>query len=289
METLTQQLGIVSAAQLMAAGATRWQIEVSLKLGELIRVRPGWFATSASDASARAAVAAGGCLSCFSALRLHGVWVPEGKGAHVRLPEHRRRRKVRPDGTRGARLPSCRSFGLEAPITAAADDLEVAFRCALRCGSREEIVVIIDSILQRRLASRAALERWARDAPLAVRTLLDLADGRSESGSESMVRLRLRSLQVATRIQVRVTEGVRVDLLVGERLIIECDSKEHHTAAEAYESDRRRDRRLTARGFVVLRLSYRQIHDEWAEIEQDILAIVRRGGHRVPRRRKISA
>ncbi|WP_306232410.1 endonuclease domain-containing protein [Agrococcus beijingensis] len=265
--------------QLTCDGWSKWQIERALRDGSLVRVRPGWFAEpGGADEAVVAAVTAGGCVSCFSALRIHGVWVPEHKERHVRLAPHRRTRKD----------PGCRPFGKRVAVLGAVDGLEVAFRCVLRCGSSEEIVVVIDSILQRRLATPAQVESWMRSAPARIRSLLAVADAKSESGSESMVRFRLRSLQIATRIQVRVMQGTRVDLLIGDRLIIECDSREHHTDEQAYESDRRRDRRLVARGYIVLRLSYRQIHDEWPDIERDILAVIRRGGHRWPRRRKMS-
>ncbi|WP_347754416.1 type IV toxin-antitoxin system AbiEi family antitoxin domain-containing protein [Agrococcus sp. ProA11] len=279
-DTLATRAGILTRAQLHAIGWTSAQLEQAVATGRLIRVRPGWFAGEPVDPEVLAAVKAYGCSSCFSALRLHGVWVPEGRGAHVRLPRHRQRRR------RAGEPKRCRPFGVQPPVASAIDSLEVAFRCVLRCGSREEIVVVIDSILQRRLASRHTLEDWMDDAPFAVRALAALADGNAESGTESMVRFRLWRRRLATRIQVRVMEGIRVDLLIGDRLIIECDSREHHTEAGAYESDRRRDRRLIARGFIVLRLTYRQIHDEWPEIEREILAIVRRGDHRWPRQRK---
>ncbi|WP_405216076.1 DUF559 domain-containing protein [Agrococcus sp. Ld7] len=281
IDTLATRAGILTRAQLVSIGWTRPQLEQAVATGGLVRVRPGWFAGKPVDPEVLAAVEAFGCSSCFSALRLHGVWVPEGTGAHVRLPRHRQRRRRQGEPKR------CRPFGMQPPVASAIDSLEVAFRCVLRCGSREEVVVVIDSILQRQLASRSALEHWMEDAPAATRALLELADGRSESGTESMVRFRCWRRRLATRIQVRVMEGVRVDVLIGDRLIIECDSREHHTGADAYESDRRRDRRLIARGFIVMRLTYRQIHDEWPEIEREILTIVRRGDHRWARQRKM--
>lgn len=43
------------------------------------------------------------------------------------------------------------------------------------------------------------------------------------------MRLRLRRRKVELRTQVTIADVGRVDLLVGERLVIEVDSKEHHT------------------------------------------------------------
>ena len=271
IDPLVLQLGILTTSQLSLLGWTKWGIERAVRQGLLQRIRPGWFG-SAAPSQAIAAVAAGGCVSCFSALRLRGAWVPEGKGWHVRAPRHRRN--------------GCRPYGAQPAVSSALDSLETAFRCALRCGSAEEVIVIADSLLHRRLATPEELAAWSACAPARIRRLLERADGRAESGTESMVRLRLRRLGIRVKIQVRVIEGVRVDLLVGDRLVIECDSREHHSDRDAYESDRRRDRRLVERGFVVLRLSYRQVHDEWPQIEAAVLAVVRRGDHRAPRRRK---
>ena len=42
---------------------------------------------------------------------------------------------------------------------------------------------------------------------------------------------------------------------------------------------------LTAAGYIVLRVSYRQVTEQWDEIERVILSIVRRQGHMRPRTR----
>ncbi|GAA3595580.1 endonuclease domain-containing protein [Agrococcus terreus] len=270
-DPIALSLGIATTLQLSVLGWSKWRIERAVRDGVLARVRPGWFAHASASADALEAVRAGGCVSCFSALRLRGAWVPEVQRHHVRRAAHRQ--------------GGCRAFGAQPPVLSAVDDLESAFRCALRCGSAEDVLVVLDSLLHRRLASVDELRSWMLSAPLRLRRLLELADWRAESGTETMVRVRLRSLQIGVRIQVRVVSGVRVDLLVGERLVIECDSREHHAGRASYEADRARDRWLLAHGFLVLRLSYRQVHDDWPEIERDILAIVRRGDHRFARRR----
>lgn len=271
LDPISLGLGIATTLQLTLLGWSKWSIERAVREGVLERVRPGWFAHGSPAADALAAVRAGACVSCFSALGLRGVWVPEGSVQHVRSARHR-----------GG---GCRPHGGRQPVRSAVDDLSTALRCALRCGTREEILIVLDSLLHQRLATLDELRDWMRLAPQRVRALLDLADGRAESGTETMVRARLRSLQIGVRIQVRVLSGMRVDLLIGERLVIECDSRAHHTDLAAYEADRARDRRLLEHGFLVLRVSYRQIHDDWPAIERAVLAIVRRGDHRFARRR----
>ncbi len=275
VEPLVLQLGVVTTAQLAALGWSKWQIERAVQRLVLVRIRPGWFGRS-PDADALAAARAGACIACFSALRLRGAWVPQGSGTHLRHAKHRREAR-------------CHPFGAQPPVRSVIDDLETAVRSAFRCGDREALVVVLDSLLHRRLATMDELRTWAADAPARIRGLLAVLDGRAESGTESMVRFRLWRRRIGVRIQVRVLPGMRVDLLIGERLVIECDSRKHHTDSAAYERDRERDRRLVARGFLVLRLSYRQIHEDWPAIERDILAIIRRGDHRFARRNQRGA
>lgn len=55
----------------------------------------------------------------------------------------------------------------------------------------------------------------------------------------------------------------RVDFVwPGERLVVETDSWSYHSDRSAFESDRRRDRELRRRGYVVLRFTYREVTEE---------------------------
>jgi very-short-patch-repair endonuclease len=69
-----------------------------------------------------------------------------------------------------------------------------------------------------------------------------------------------------------------VDLLVGERLVVECDSAEFH---DRYRSanDYQRTQELIRRGYIVVRLTYRDVVHDWARAEALILEIVRAGRH----------
>lgn len=55
------------------------------------------------------------------------------------------------------------------------------------------------------------------------RCVLDKVDPRAESGIETMVRLRLESLNIRLRPQVSIPMVGRVDFLVGTSLIIEVE------------------------------------------------------------------
>lgn len=292
VELFRNFLGVLSTAQLLEAGVGPSAIRRSVAADRVQRLRRGWYAWQ-PHADAVRAIAQAGCVSCIDALDHHGAWRPNGPRRHVRVSEERRRtrgarRQVRVSDeqrrTRGGKVRACRPYGENPAVTPALDDLETAFRCALRCADREQLVAIADSLVHLELATLAQLRAWAASAPSARRRWLDLVEGHAESGTESMVRLRLRALGLALGIQVPMWRGRRVDILIGDRLIVECDSVAHHTDLEAYQRDRRYDRMHVAQGYLVIRLTWQQIHDDWPAIERDILAIIRRGDHRWPRR-----
>jgi len=89
--------------------------------------------------------------------------------------------------------------------------------------------------------------------------VLEAATRASESGTESLLSYDLRQAGIPFRQQVAIDQVGRVDFVLGSRLIVEVDSVAHHTSAEAYERDRRRDAELSRRGYRVLRFSYRQL------------------------------
>jgi len=71
----------------------------------------------------------------------------------------------------------------------------------------------------------------------------------------------------------------RADLLVGDRLIIECDSEAHHAEPSHRRADLRRDELLVALGYLVLRLDYRQVFDDPSGVVAVVEAIVARREH----------
>ncbi|WP_374947145.1 endonuclease domain-containing protein [Agreia sp.] len=109
---------------------------------------------------------------------------------------------------------------------------------------------------------------------------LELVDPSAQSGLETKARLRLRSLNIPYRAQVAIDRVGRVDLVIGDRFVVELDSKTWHTSFAAYTEDRRRDLALVERGYVVLRVTYDQVMNQWPAVERAVRAVVRRGEHR---------
>lgn len=252
-----------------------------VRSGKLRRLRRGWYATAQAHPTVVSAVSAGGVLSCVSALALHGVWIPETERVHVR---------ARQSAARAGRQ-FCRQHGKPEPERTAVDDLPTALRHAVRCLDDEGIVVICDSILHLKLLSPSQLTFELRGATAHIRGLLNRCD-RAESGIETIVRFRLRGLGLRVTPQVWIDGLGRVDLLVGGRLILETDGRLHHDGPDRFEADRQRDRRAIELGYVVIRVSYRQVMLDWPAVEAAIMQVVRRRDHcralpthRAPRRR----
>jgi predicted transcriptional regulator of viral defense system len=59
-----------------------------------------------------------------------------------------------------------------------------------------------------------------------------------------------------------------------QRLIVELDGRATHRTAAAFERDRARDRALQATGWRVVRITWRQLHDEDARVAADLRALL---------------
>ena len=219
-----------------------------------------------------AAVRAGGRLTCGSALRLFGAWTLAEPRLHVAIEPRGRHGNSAQAVFHSARMKSARgpSAGIDSPLEA----LERLARCATRVG----FVVAADSACHQGLVTRAQLDT-AIGRSVRLRRLLDSVDERSESGIETIVRLALRGHRVRLRSQVQIERVGRVDLLVGDRLIIEADGFRWHGTREAFEEDRRRDLALAARGYLVVRITYRRVLDDWPAVERELMQLIRRDEH----------
>lgn len=250
---------------LLARGLTKRAITGLVETGRLLRLRRGWYAGSATPTPVARAVASGGALTCVSALALAGAWTMPHPSVHVRAAR----------GTAARGGVTCRVHWSAEPVASAVDDPATALALAITCLDLRAAVVVVDSVLNRGILSADDVTRILGASPRG-RRVLALIDGRAESGIETLPRLALRARRVRVRTQVVIPGVGRVDLLIGDRLILECDGREWHAD---FEADRARDRALIARGYLVIRASYRQILDGWGTVEAQILALVRRREH----------
>lgn len=263
--------GILPRSAYIAAGVQQAALARAVRGGELVRVRRGWYAVPDAAPDAVRAVVAGGRLTCEAALRLHGVWCLRNEGTHVALDP----------GARHAAGIVFHSARARAPRGAdpAVDSVLEALERLARCAPRVAFVVAADSALQQGLVTRGQLDTVLGGTVRGDR-LLAAINGGCESGTESIVRLALRRQRVRMRVQVKIPGVGRVDLVVGDRLVIECDGFEWHGTRRAFEEDRRRDLALATRGYLPVRLTYSRVLNDWPEVERELLMLVRRGEHR---------
>lgn len=260
--------GIATTAQLRARGVSERAMSEACRGGVLLRLRRGWYALPGTHPELCLAVRTGGSLTCVSALGRLGAWTPTGSRVHVALPVNASRWRHRVSNE-AAVVIHWRGGG-----RAVLDSVPAALRAAATCLTLDELVAVLDSCLRLRLISRSALARLGLPAR-AVR----LADASADSGGESVVRLRLRAMRCRFVTQARIPGVGRVDFLIGDRLVIEVDGYSVHGDREAFERDRARDLELVALGYIVIRVSYRQIEHDWPRIERLIRAILRSRRH----------
>lgn len=280
--------GLAATHELLAAGATKHTLAHAVNSDIVIRVRQGWYCTPDVHPLLQQGVRVGGRLGCVSGAALYGMWAPPGENLHVslgnndcrlRTPTDKRRRLTRstPGVTThwhtqhqtGSRL-------LLDPLSCLED--------VVRCQPIEFTVAIADSALRPGRASGYPLISHSDWNSLIDRfpgrtRQLELADGVCESGTESITWVRFTALRLPLERQVLI-DGMRVDFLIGRRLVVEVDGAAYHIDPVRFEADRRRDARLCTLNYIVLRFSYNQVIYEWHEVEAAVLAAVARGDHR---------
>jgi len=155
----------------------------------------------------------------------------------------------------------------------------------LRYHDVETSLIVLESACNVRLVSISTATNLILECPrLRARQLATWFDPRAESGTETRVRLFLARRGYKVRSQPSVRGVGRVDLLVGESLIIECDSHAHHTGEANYRGDRSRDLNATASGHRVVRLTWEQVFLTWATTQALLLAHLRTRRYRWPPR-----
>ncbi|MCS5496191.1 endonuclease domain-containing protein [Cnuibacter physcomitrellae] len=267
---------IRSVWALRAAGYRDRELWDAVAAGHLIRVRRGWYAVPDAPPSAVRAVRLGGRLTGVSALPSYGVWTPpdderlhvcvSGDATRLRDPDSRRTPfRPRPDVVLHWRDDPPEAQPWRVPLLHALATMSDT--------PRDHLVAVADSIVRGRLASQADLVETSHGAPHLAGLAASL-DPRCESGAESVARVRMLASGLQAEPQVQIGPH-RVDFVLGGRLVIEIDGREHHASPDAFERDRRRDAELTALGYTVLRFSYRQVLYDWpsclAAIRQALL------------------
>ncbi|GAA4151677.1 type IV toxin-antitoxin system AbiEi family antitoxin domain-containing protein [Leifsonia shinshuensis] len=267
MNRLRELGGAATTHQLRMAGATAEDLKRAVRSGAVDRVRRGVYISPLLDGAGLDAVRAGARLSCVSACASYGLWAGSGRRTHVTLSPQSRRA---PPGL------VCHWWPVEAHPELWRVSLADCLRSVARCGDEETAVAAFDTALAAGHVSPSGLRRILEGTPKAARDRAALARPGSDSGVESVVRQRLERHGRRVEQQVHVRGVGRVDMRIDGELYLEIDGYAFHGDARAFERDRLRDAALAELGHRRLRVSARQVVEDWQRVETAIDRIVER-------------
>lgn len=251
----------------LAVGVPRRALAEAVGRGVVAHLPGGVYLLPGTPRALVTAAVHNSVLTCVSAAQHHGlaVLVPP-EVPHVAVPRARGTtaspvRESYP-AVRHRCDPALRSVRAVASVPDALARM-------LLCVPAAEALVSLDSALHTGRTTLAAVARaLPAKAPADRRLLLRLADGRAASPTETLARLALRASGHRVEVGVPITGVGFVDLLVEGRAVVELDGFAYHSGRREYTADRRRDRALVARGFIVLRFTH-------ADVVGDAACVVR--------------
>jgi very-short-patch-repair endonuclease len=268
----TMQYGVVSRAQLLAAGIGPGAIETRLKRHQLHPLHRGVYAVGhtalvplARELAAVLACGPGAVLSHRTAAWLWRILEFAGELIEVTVPRSNRRpglivhrsRSLGPEDTR---------MHLGLPVTAPA-------RTLLDLGevvTARELERAFDEAITQRLTTHSAGAAAVQQANghrgiRAVRDLLARSEEPTITRSEAEERLLALTKEAglpAPEVNAYVATHLVDFLWTDRRLVVEVDGYRFHSSRRAFERDRRRDADLNAAGFRVIRITWRQLVEE---------------------------
>ena len=269
----------LSRHELARHGITRRHLSRALRDKRIIRVRRGRYVQSELHPDVIAVARMGGRLDCVSLLRHLGVFVLSPSPLHFQVDVGASRLPPRLAGA------VCHWRSSQSPAAALTADLAEALAQAVRCQGPREAVATLDSALHAGLIDEDALDSVFSRLPKRFQALRRLIDARSESGSETLMRLILRTLDCDVQLQVTIRGVGRVDFVVDGWLIIECDSEEHHSGWAAQKRDRRRDLAAARLGYSTVRVIAEDVFHHRDEVREALAEVLGHG----PRRRARSS
>jgi very-short-patch-repair endonuclease len=288
-----QQHGVVALGQLAALGLGPSGASRRVRAGRLHRLHPAVFAVGHPAIGQRgrwmAAVLAcgpGAVLSHASAAQAWGllassgpiseVIVP-GRGGRAGRPGVRVHRPVRLDASDRAEVDGVPVTGPNRVLFDLAP--RMAARPLARAFARADQLELLDvRVVERLLASHP---RRAGTPKLRALVGTPIRPTRSELETRFLELLAAHRLP---RPQVNVVVGAyEVDALWPEHgVIVEADGWEHHGDRVAFRADRARDRHLAASGFVVVRVTHRDVVETPAATAGELRAVLAAAARRRP-------
>ncbi|QJC22551.1 endonuclease domain-containing protein [Arcanobacterium buesumense] len=264
----------------------RYRLDKALARKDIEKLPHHWYA--APDASSLEITAAthGFLIGCCTAAYFWGLWVPDARNPHFICKRNAGRVDNRGMIIHRA-LNGRRQLGMhhspgKAPHIICS--LVEAVEQVVHYHDAETGLIVLESALNQQKLDPATADEIISYAQKRKQPILKRRVSMAQSGSETRVRSFLQSLRVQVQPQAQLPGVGRVDLLVGQSLIIECDSTAFHSKSLNVNDDRRRDAQQTCLGYRFLRLSYHQVWNDWDNTRNYIRAVLRTRQHVKPPR-----
>jgi hypothetical protein len=259
----------------LRAGYTAASLRRSVDDGDVLRIRRQWLAVAGADDELLAAARAGARVACVSVARHRGWWVPDDVDTrlHLRFDPHGR-------SDAGGQFAGVAHWSMPLAPTdpyVLREPVEDALAHIASCLPRESAIAIWESAVRREKLDIAALRRVQWRHPAARECALEVT-GLSDSGLESIFVFRLGPWGLPLFPQA-VIAGHRVDLLIGEKLVVQVDGYAYHSGSAERSRDVAHDAELRLRGYTVLRFTYAQIIHDWPAVARAISRAVAAGAH----------
>lgn len=302
LDLAQSQQGAFGAQQARRLGVTDLDIHRLVRRGEVVRVRRGAFVLAESLRGLKPEAAYAVRTRAVLLSRQGPTWASHHAAlavselplvacdltrfdvcAQVRAP-HRRGVVVThllPSGERPLVVKGARSVSTETALAQVAASSGVKAAVPALDVALHDALVTPDGV--HRAAARLELGPRAKGR---VTQALSLADAQAESPGESLTRLLLAGMGLKVRAQVRICDDLgligRVDFLVGERVVVEFDGLVKYEGAqgrEALAAEKRREDRLRAAGYEVVRLTWADLDrpDRVARLVREATARAARG------------
>jgi hypothetical protein len=273
-ELAAQQERVVAIWQLIALGFGTGAIEHKLRTGELYPLFRGVYAVGCRTVSRRGWIMAA-TLACgpeavashHAAAAVHMLRPSSRSTIDVTVPGRSRRSR------KGIKVHAVRSWHPDdntvvdgIPVTSVArtflDQAEVVQLHQLaNMVAEAETRHVFDLRAVERLMERSPGRRGLK--PLAKVIAGYLEPPVTKSDFEAFFLLVCADAGIPLPQTNLIIAGHRVDAVwIGERLVVELDSRKHHLTTTAFEEDRRRDADLQLAGYRVLRITWRRLREE---------------------------
>ncbi|HEY1532323.1 MAG TPA: hypothetical protein VGF80_16010 [Galbitalea sp.] len=260
--------GMAQKQQLVRRGVGDRDLTYAVRIGDVVRVRNGWYSTMDERSPELRAVRVGGRLTGISAIVARGGWVLGDHPLHVAVKvnaarlrtQHNRHRRLKVESPGGVVLHWI-TGDQPSRGTAVSVGIVDALERVVLDEDFETAVAALDWALHTQQLDLIDFETLIRRLPDERRGIRDWVDGACESLPESLARTRLRLTGYQIESQVPLGDIQRIDLVVESQLGIEVDGKDFH--ATRFEYDRSKDVDITLDHKHALRPSAKMVFHDW--------------------------